>query len=146
MVYLCIIVLLCKVFGFVYDLNVLWELYCYYEFDLCDVDLILLIMVFVLYVNYVLIMMGGVGYDDFKWFYKYYFVYVNLKDMYFILILCIIGVDCIVDEFIFCVIYDCEIDWMLFGFVLIGKYIEILMLVVICFCGDKLYNEYIYWD
>lgn len=26
------------------------------------------------------------------------------------------------------------------------KYIEVAMLAVICFRGDKLYNEHIYWD
>jgi carboxymethylenebutenolidase len=27
-----------------------------------------------------------------------------------------------------------------------GKYFEVPMLAVICFRGDKLYNEHIYWD
>ena len=35
---------------------------------------------------------------------------------------------------------------MLPGLAPTGKYFEIPMLAVICFRGDKLYNEHIYWD
>jgi carboxymethylenebutenolidase len=39
-----------------------------------------------------------------------------------------------------------EIDWLLPGLKPAGKYFEVPMLAVICFRGDKLYNEHFYWD
>ncbi|MGU3779008.1 dienelactone hydrolase family protein [Burkholderia metallica] len=146
MAYSRTIALLRKVLGPVYDLNALWELHCYHEFDSRDVDSILPTMVAAPYVNHVPTMTGGVGYDDLKRFYKYHFVHANPKDTHFIPISRTIGADRIVDEFIFCATHDREIDWMLPGLAPTGKYIEIPMLAVICFRGDKLYNEHIYWD
>jgi len=52
----------------------------------------------------------------------------------------------IVDEFIMCFTHSTEIDWMLPNVAPTGKYVEIPMLGVIKFRGDKLYHEHIYWD
>ena len=57
-----------------------------------------------------------------------------------------IGADRIVDGFIFSCTHSCEIDWLLPGVAPTGKYFEVPMLAVVCFRGDKLYNEHIYWD
>ena len=50
------------------------------------------------------------------------------------------------DEMLFCFTHDIEIDWMLPGIAPTGKYVEIPLVAIICFRGDKLYNEHIYWD
>ena len=42
--------------------------------------------------------------------------------------------------------HDREIDWILPGVKPTGKFVEVPMLAVICFRGDKLYHEHIYWD
>ena len=47
---------------------------------------------------------------------------------------------------LFCFTHDIEIDWMLPGIPPTGRYVEIPLLAVVCFRGDKLYNEHIYWD
>ncbi|MGA6971099.1 MAG: hypothetical protein WBY93_05670, partial [Candidatus Binatus sp.] len=54
--------------------------------------------------------------------------------------------DRVVDEAIFCFTHDCEIDFMIPGVAPTGKYVEVPLIVVIEFRGDKLYNEHIYWD
>ncbi len=52
----------------------------------------------------------------------------------------------LVDEMLFCFTHDIEIDWMLPGVAPTGKYVEIPMIAIVRFRGDKLYNEHIYWD
>jgi carboxymethylenebutenolidase len=91
-------------------------------------------------------MTGGVGHDELKRFYKYHFVDANPDDTRLIPLSRTIGSDRIVDEFVFCATHDREIDWLLPGLAPTGRYIEIPMLAVVCFRGDKLYNEHIYWD
>jgi carboxymethylenebutenolidase len=51
-----------------------------------------------------------------------------------------------VDEFILSFTHDREIDWLLPNVPPTGKKVEIPMIVVVTFRGDKLYNEHIYWD
>jgi carboxymethylenebutenolidase len=47
---------------------------------------------------------------------------------------------------LFCFTHTREIDWMLPGVPPTGKYVEVPLVGIICFRGDKLYNEHIYWD
>ncbi|MBB3257179.1 carboxymethylenebutenolidase [Paraburkholderia bannensis] len=140
------VALLRKVLGPVYDLNSLWEAHCYHEFATRDVDAIMPTMVAQPYVNHVPTMTGGVGHDQLKRFYRYHFVDANPQDTRLIPLSRTIGADRIVDEFVFCATHDREIDWLLPGLAPTGKYFEIPMLAVVCFRGDKLYNEHIYWD
>jgi len=135
-----------KVLGPVYDLNQLWEMHCYYEFGTRDVNAVMPTMVAEPYVNHVPTMTGGVGHDQLKRFYKYHFVDSNPADTKLIPVSRTIGADRVVDEFVFCATHDREIDWLLPGLKPTGKYFEVPMLAVICFRGDKLYNEHIYWD
>jgi carboxymethylenebutenolidase len=135
-----------KVLGPVYDLNHLWEMHCYYEFGTRDVNAVMPTMVAQPYVNHVPTMTGGVGHDQLKRFYKYHFVDSNPADTKLIPVSRTIGADRVVDEFVFCATHDREIDWLLPGLKPTGKYFEVPMLAVICFRGDKLYNEHIYWD
>jgi carboxymethylenebutenolidase len=135
-----------KVLGPVYDLNQLWEMHCYYEFGTRDVNAVIPTMVAEPYVNHVPTMTGGVGHDQLKRFYKYHFVDSNPADTKLIPVSRTIGADRVVDEFVFCATHDREIDWLLPGLEPTGKYFEVPMLAVICFRGDKLYNEHIYWD
>jgi carboxymethylenebutenolidase len=57
-----------------------------------------------------------------------------------------IGVDLVVDEMVFCFTHTKEIDWMLPGIPPTGKYVEVPLIGIISFRGDKLYHEYIYWN
>jgi carboxymethylenebutenolidase len=51
-----------------------------------------------------------------------------------------------VDEMLFCFTHTREIDWMLPGVAPTGKYVEVPLVAIVCFRGNKLYNEHIYWD
>ncbi|MBP0590653.1 dienelactone hydrolase family protein [Paraburkholderia sp. LEh10] len=146
MAYSRTLALLRKVLGPIYDLNTLWEQHCYFEFATRDVEAVMPTMVAQPYVNHVPTMTGGVGYDNLKHFYTNHFVNSNPPDTKLIPISRTIGSDRIVDEFIFACTHSCEIDWLLPGVAPTGKYFEVPMLAVVCFRGDKLYNEHIYWD
>jgi hypothetical protein len=49
-------------------------------------------------------------------------------------------------EVLFSFTHDREIDWMLPGIAPTGKYVEIPLVAIVKFRGDKLYHEHIYWD
>jgi carboxymethylenebutenolidase len=135
-----------KVLGPVFNLSALWEMHCYYEFATRDVDATMATMVAQPYVNHVPTMTGGVGYKELHRFYQHHFVNSNPADTRLIPISRTIGADRVVDEMIFCFTHDREIDWMLPGVTPTGKYVEVPLVAIINFRGDKLYHEHIYWD
>lgn len=138
--------LLRKVMGPVYDLSMLWEKHTEYEFASRDVDATMATMVAEPYVNHVPTMTGGVGHDHLKHFYTHHFVNSNPPDTRLIPVSRTVGADRLVDEMIFCFTHTCEIPWMLPGVEATGKYVEIPLIAVVNFRGDKLYHEHIYWD
>jgi carboxymethylenebutenolidase len=132
--------------GPIYDLSALWEQHTYLEFGARDADATMRTMVAEPYVNHIPTMTGGVGHDNLLRFYKYHFIPKTPKDTRLIPISRTIGTDRIVDEMLFCFTHDIEIDWMLPGVAPSGKYVEIPLVAIVHFRGDKLYNEHIYWD
>ena len=135
-----------KAMGPHYDLSALWDTHCMLEFGTRDVDATMKTMVAAPYVNHIPTMTGGVGHDHLKRFYKYHFIPRCPKDTHLIPISRTIGTDRLVDEMLFCFTHDMEIDWMLPGVKPTGKYVEIPLVAIVRFRGDKLYNEHIYWD
>jgi carboxymethylenebutenolidase len=98
------------------------------------------------YVNHVPTMTGGVGHTQLKRFYQHHFIPKCPQDTRLVPISRTIGADRIVDEMLFCFTHDIEIDWMLPGVKPTGKYVEIPLVAIVNFRGDKLYHEHIYWD
>ncbi|KAI9351145.1 hypothetical protein DFJ73DRAFT_625031, partial [Zopfochytrium polystomum] len=135
-----------KVLGPYYNLSALWDDHCKYEFGTRDVKATMTTMVPEPYVNHIPTMTGGVGYDQLARFYSYHFVNANPPDTRLIPVSRTIGTDRVVDEMLFCFTHTREIDWMLPGVPPTGRYVEIPLVAIINFRGDKLYNEHIYWD
>ncbi len=54
--------------------------------------------------------------------------------------------DRVIEEKVFCFTHTIEMDWLLPGVKPTVKYVEVPLVVVVSFRGDKLYNEHIYWD
>jgi carboxymethylenebutenolidase len=129
-----------------YDLSSLWEQHTYLEFGARDADATMRTMVAEPYVNHIPTMTGGVGHDNLLRFYKYHFIPKTPKDTRLVPISRTIGTDRIVDEMLFCFTHDIEIDWMLPGVAPTGRHVEIPLVAIVHFRGDKLYNEHIYWD
>jgi len=140
------IAMLRGVMGPRYDLEHLWDMHCYYEFATRDVDATMATMVAQPYVNHVPTLTGGVGYTDLHRFYKNHFVHSNPDDTALVPVSRTVGADRVVDEMIFTFTHDREIDWMLPGVAPTGKRVEVPVVAIINFRGDKLYHEHIYWD
>ena len=135
-----------RVMGPHFDLSALWDQHTFYEFGQRDVDATMATMVPEPYVNHVPTMTGGVGYRDLSRFYRYHFIPTTPADTRLIPISRTVGADRVVDEMLFCFTHDIEIDWMLPGLAPTGRYVEVPLVAIVCFRGDKLYNEHIYWD
>jgi carboxymethylenebutenolidase len=140
------IALLRQVLGPRYDLAALWEKHCEYEFAVRDADKTMQTMVAEPYVNHIPTMTGGVGFEDLRRFYQHHFISRLPKDTKIVSISRTIGADRLVEELLFCFTHDTEIDFLLPGIPPTGKYVEIPMVAVVRFRGNKLYNEHIYWD
>ncbi|MFZ5511909.1 MAG: dienelactone hydrolase family protein [Pseudomonadota bacterium] len=140
------IALLRKVLGPRYDLSALWEEHIRHEFATRNAEDTMHTMVAQPYVNHIPTMTGGVGQKQLHRFYKHHFIPKTPKDTKFVPISRTIGADRIVDEMIFCFTHDEEIDWMLPGIPPTGRYVEVPLVAIVNFRGDKLYHEHIYWD
>jgi carboxymethylenebutenolidase len=135
-----------KAIGPQFDLSALWDKHCEYEFGTRNVDDTMATMVAQPYVNHIPTMTGGVGYDDLHRFYSEHFVNSNPPDTRLVPISRTVGATQIVDEMLFCFTHTCAIDWMLPGLAPTGKYVEVPLVAIVKFLGDKLYHEHIYWD
>jgi len=128
------------------DLAALWEAHCRHEFETRDVDATMASMVAEPYVNHIPTMTGGVGHDQLKRFYKYHFIGNNPPDTELVTVSRTVGADSLVDEMIFRFTHTREIDWMLPGIPPTGKKVEVPLVAIVRFQGDKLVHEHIYWD
>jgi len=128
------------------DLVALWEEHCRCEFEARDADATMATMVPEPYVNHVPTMTGGVGYQQLKRFYAHFFIPVNPPDFRLIPISRTVGVDTIVDEFIVFFTHTTEMDWLLPNVPPTGRAVEIPMVAIVKFVGDKVAHEHIYWD
>lgn len=129
-----------------YDFSALWDKHCEYEFATRNVADTMATMVAEPYVNHIPTMTGGVGQKMLARFYRHHFVNSNPPDTSLIPISRTIGATQIVDEMLFCFTHTCEIDWMLPGIAPTGRRVEIPLVAIVKFRGDKLYHEHIYWD
>jgi carboxymethylenebutenolidase len=128
------------------DLVGLWEAHCRYEFETRDVDATMATMVAEPYVNHIPTMTGGVGHDALKRFYSDHFIGANPPDFTMIPVSRTVGHDRIVDEFVVRFTHTTQVDWMLPRVAPTGRTVEVPMVAIVQFEGDKLVHEHIYWD
>ncbi|CUJ72242.1 MULTISPECIES: dienelactone hydrolase family protein [Achromobacter] len=135
-----------RVIGPQFDYSYLWDKHCEYEFGTRDVAATMATMVAEPYVNHIPTMTGGVGYRELSRFYQHHFVNSNPPDTRLVPLSRTVGATQIVDELLFCFTHTTEIDWLLPGVAPTGKYVEIPLVAIVKFRGDKLCHEHIYWD
>ncbi len=135
-----------RVLGPTYDLVALWDQHCYHEFATRNVPDTMATMVAEPYVNHIPTMTGGVGAEQLARFYQWHFVNANPPDTKLIPLSRTVGATSLVDEMLFCFTHTSEIDWMLPGVAPTGRYVEIPLVAIVNFRGEKLYHEHIYWD
>lgn len=128
------------------DLVALWEAHIRTEFETRDVDGTMAAMVAQPYINHIPTMTGGVDHDQLKRFYKYHFIGANPPDTAGKLISRTVGENSRVDEVLFSFTHTSEIDWMLPGAPPTGRKVEIPLVAIVQFSGDKLVHEHIYLD
>ncbi|RVX67465.1 hypothetical protein B0A52_08818 [Exophiala mesophila] len=129
-----------------FDLETIWDEHTYYEFADRSVEHTMSTMVQEPYVNHIPTITGGIGRAKLTTFYRDNFIFKNADDAELELISRTIGIDRVIDEFIFKFTHQREIDWLLPGIPPTGKYAQIPMMAVVNVRGDRLYHEHISWD
>ncbi|KAJ5381576.1 uncharacterized protein N7496_004004 [Penicillium cataractarum] len=129
-----------------FDLETIWEEHTYYEFADRSVEHTMSTMVDQPYVNHVPTLTGGIGREPLSNFYRHNFIFNNSDDTDLELISRTLGIDRVVDEFIFKFTHDKELDWLLPGVPPTNKHVEVPFTAVVNIRGDRLYHEHISWD
>ncbi len=124
----------------------LWEKHTELEFSVKDAVATVATMAPGNYVNHVPVMTGGRGAKEMLDFYDKHFISKMPADTSLRLFARTVGKDRLVDEFVFTFTHDVEMNWMLPGIKPTGRKVEIPMVVVVQFEGDKIAGERIYWD
>ncbi|RBR11049.1 uncharacterized protein FIESC28_09194 [Fusarium coffeatum] len=129
-----------------FDLEDIWDEHTYYEFADRSVEHTMSTMVQEPYVNHVPTLTGGVGRASLTNFYRDNFIFLNSVDTELELTSRTVGIDRVIDEFIYKFTHDRTIDWLLPGVPPTFKKMEIPFTAVVNIRGDRLYHEHIGWD
>jgi len=124
----------------------LWEEHVKYEFETRNYEDTLDTMVPDAYVNHIPTLTGGVGKEELGEFYSKRFIPQMPPDTEMTPVSRTIGEDRLVDEMIFKFTHTIEMDWMLPGVKPTGRRVEVPLVAIVHFRGNKLAHEHIYWD
>jgi carboxymethylenebutenolidase len=89
---------------------------------------------------------GGIGKERLTAFYTHHFVFSNPPDTALSLVSRTVGIDRVIDEFIFSLTHTKEVPWLLPGIPPTGKKLEIPFTSIVAMRGDRLCHEHISWD
>ena len=128
------------------DLAQLWEEHTRHEFATRDTEATLETMVEDAYVNHIPVLTGGYGKEALRRFYSRDFIPSMPPDTTLTPISRTVGEDQIVDEMIFSFTHTREMPWMLPGVAPTNRRVEVPLVAIVRFRGDKLAHEHIYWD
>ncbi|KAL0930968.1 carboxymethylenebutenolidase [Colletotrichum truncatum] len=129
-----------------FDLEAVWEEHTLFEFGERNVEKTMATMVEQPYVNHIPTLTGGIGRAHLSSFYRDHFVFNNPDDTELELVSRTIGIDRVIDEFVFKCTHDRVIDWLLPGVPPTGKHLSIPFTSVVNVRGDHLHHEHIAWD
>jgi len=127
-------------------LNGAWEEHLRAEFHTHRADEAIATMVAHPRVIQVPVMIGGDGKQELHEFYAKYFLPHIPPDMEMVPVSRTVGQGRLVEEMVFRFTHSIQMDWMLPGIPPTGKRVEIALLVVVQFEGDKVAHEHLYWD
>jgi carboxymethylenebutenolidase len=146
-----------------FDLEAVWEEHTLYEFGERDVEKTMATMVDAPYVNHIPTMTyvfpfpslnleidkpysGGIGKERLTAFYTHHFVFSNPPDTSLSLVSRTVGIDRVIDEFIFSLTHTTEVPWLIPGIPPTGKKLDIPFTSIVAMRGDRLCHEHITWD
>ncbi|GKT46686.1 uncharacterized protein ColSpa_06867 [Colletotrichum spaethianum] len=129
-----------------FDLEAVWEEHTLFEFGERNVEKTMATMVEQPYVNHIPTLTGGVGRGRLTSFYRDHFIFNNPDDTELELVSRTVGIDRVIDEFVFKCTHDKAIDWLLPGVPPTGKHLSIPFTSVVNVRGDHLHHEHIAWD
>ena len=127
-------------------LNDLWEEHLRTEFNAHNADEAVATMTANARVHAVPVMLGGDGNQAVHEFYANHFLPQIPSDTEMVPVSRTIGQGRLVEEMIFRFTHTIPMDWMLPGIPPTGKRIEVALVLVVQFEGDKLAHEHVYWD
>lgn len=128
------------------QLEALWDRHCELEFSVKDADKTVETMVEEPYVNHIPTMTGGAGKAILRDFYRDHFISKLPADTRTQMISRTVGETRLVEEQIMSFTHDIEVDFLAPGVAPTGKFVEIPIVAIVTFEGDKIANEHIYWD
>lgn len=99
-----------------FDLEALWDEHTMFEFGERDVEKTMGTMVQEPYVNHIPTITGGIGREKLTHFYRHHFVFNNPEDTALELVSRTVGIDRVIDEFVFSFTHDRMIDWLYVSF------------------------------
>src|SRR6266853_823273 len=123
-----------------------WEEHLRTEFSAHSADEAIATMAPNPLVNQVPVMIGGDGREELHEFYAKYFLPQIPPDTEMVPVSRTIGQGRLVEEMVFRFTHTIPMDWMLPGVPPTGKRVEVAMLIVVQFEGDKMAHEHLYWD
>ncbi|KAF2085599.1 NTF2-like protein [Saccharata proteae CBS 121410] len=129
-----------------FDLEAIWEEHAKYEFEDRSVPKTMATMVDEPYVNHIPTMTGGIGRANLTRFYSDHFIHNNPPDAGLQLVSRTVGIDRVIDEFVFECTHTKTIDWLIPGIPPTNKPLRIPFASVVNIRGDKLCHEHIAWD
>ncbi|HZS45700.1 MAG TPA: ester cyclase [Blastocatellia bacterium] len=128
------------------ELEKLWASHIEGEFKTKDVEATLETMVDDAYVNHMPVNTGGRGKEELRAFYRDNFIPSWPDDLQMSLINRLVGKDQLIEELNLKFTHDRKMDWFLPNVPPTNKPVDIDLVVVVQFRGDKLSCERIYWD
>jgi len=126
-------------------LAAVWDEHLRAEFEARSVNETLATMVAHPRVYLAPVMLGGNGKEEVSKFYERFMSQIP-KDTEIVPISRTVGQGRVVEEIIFRFTHNIRMTWMLPGIPPTGKRVEIPLLIVIQFDGDKMAHEHLYWD
>src|SRR5215467_7561312 len=123
-----------------------WEQHLASEFAAKSADQALATMTAEPYVNEVPLMIGARGRDELREFYANHFLSQIPPDMEMVTVSRTIGQGRVIDELIARFTHSIRMDWILPGIPPTGKRVEVPLVVIVQFEGDKVAHEHLYWD
>lgn len=129
-----------------FDLSRLWDTHLQSTMDKKDVDAIMEGLVDAPYLNHVPTRTGGAGREGVAAFYRNHFVGQMPPDTRLLPLSRTVGATQLVEEALLSLTHSNVIDWLLPGVAPTQRYVEVPLVCVVTFRGEKIHRLQTYWD